>query len=190
MDNFDLRKYLTEGRLLKENSFKKEEYKYLKITPEEFKAGDLFLMAPEDEGEFFGHKEATKISSITLPRDGRGNTAFIETEEGEKKLSVSSLYNIARKKSLTESSLLFETKHIESIIYDMLPNLKKEGFIVDNTFHIDFDEIGNFWSEVFEKAYGHEFNDLNDDDNDKFDNIQQLTNALLSQGGLNIKYDY
>jgi len=86
------------GIQLNENSFKKEEYKYLKITPEKFKAGDLFLMAPEDEGEFFGYKEATKISSITLPKDGRGNTAFIETEEGEKKLSVNSLYNIARKK--------------------------------------------------------------------------------------------
>ena len=61
MKDFDLRKYLAEGRLLKENSFKKEEYKYLKITPEEFKAGDLFLMAPEDEGEFFDHKEATKF---------------------------------------------------------------------------------------------------------------------------------
>ena len=99
MDNFDLRKYLIEGKLLKENSFKKEEYKYLKITPEKFKIGDLFLMSPEDEGEFFGYKEATKISSIILPKDGRGNTASIKTEEGEKKLSVNSLYNIARKKS-------------------------------------------------------------------------------------------
>ena len=56
-------------------------------------------MSPEDEGEFFGYKEATKISSIILPKDGRGNTTSIKTEEGEKKLSVSSLYNIARKKS-------------------------------------------------------------------------------------------
>jgi len=87
------------GIQLNENSFKKEEYKYLKITPEKFKIGDLFLMSPEDEGEFFGYKEATKISSIILPKDGRGNTASIKTEEGEKKLSVNSLYNIARKKS-------------------------------------------------------------------------------------------
>jgi len=86
------------GIQLNENSFKKEEYKYLKISPEKFKTGDLFLMTPEDGGEFFDHKEATKILSITLPKDARGNTAFIKTEEGEKKLSVASLYNIARKK--------------------------------------------------------------------------------------------
>lgn len=87
------------GIQLNENSFKKEEYKYLKISPEKFKTGDLFLMAPEKGGEFFNHKEATKILSITLPKDGRGNTVLIKTEEGDKKLSNASLYNIARKKS-------------------------------------------------------------------------------------------
>lgn len=56
-------------------------------------------MAPEKGGEFFNHKEATKILSITLPKDGRGNTVLIKTEEGDKKLSDASLYNIARKKS-------------------------------------------------------------------------------------------
>ena len=55
-------------------------------------------MAPEDGGEFFNHKEATKILSITHPKDGRGNTTIIKTEEGNKKLSVTSKYNIARKK--------------------------------------------------------------------------------------------
>jgi hypothetical protein len=89
-----------------------------------------------------------------------------------------------------EINNILDERNVESIIYDMLPNLKKEGYIDDDTFHIDFDEIGNFWSEVFKKAYGYESNDLNDDDNNKFDNIQQLTNALLSQDGLNIKYDY
>ena len=86
------------GIQLNENSFKKEEYKYLEINPEKFKVGDLFLMAPEDGGEFFNHKEATKILSITHPKDGRGNTTIIKTEEGNKKLSVTSKYNIARKK--------------------------------------------------------------------------------------------
>jgi hypothetical protein len=81
-----------------DNSFKKE-FKYLKINPEKFKTGDLFLRAPEEGGEFFDHKEAIKILSITLPKDGRGNTAIIKTkEEGDIKLSDASLYNIARKK--------------------------------------------------------------------------------------------
>jgi hypothetical protein len=82
-----------------ENRDIKKEYKYLRITPEKFKAGDLFLMSPEDKGEYFGYKEATKILSIILPKDRRGNTAFIKTEEGEKKLSVTSLYNIAISKA-------------------------------------------------------------------------------------------
>ena len=49
------------GIQLNENSFEKEKYKYLKITPEEFKIGDLFLMAPEDGGEFFNHKDSVFI---------------------------------------------------------------------------------------------------------------------------------
>ena len=81
----------------KQHSLK--EFKYLKISPEKFKTGDLFLRAPEEGGEFFDHKEAIKILSITLPKDGRGNTAIIKTkEEGDIKLSNTSLYNIARKK--------------------------------------------------------------------------------------------
>ena len=86
------------GIQLNENSSKKEEHKYLEINPEKFKVGDLFLMNPEDGGKFFNHKEATKILSITHPKDGRGNTTIIQTEEGNKKLSVTSKYNIARKK--------------------------------------------------------------------------------------------
>ena len=80
------------------NSFKKE-YKYLQITPEKFKTGDFFLRAPEEGGEFFNNKEKVEILSITLPKDGKGNTAIIKTKEsGDIKLSVASLYNIARKK--------------------------------------------------------------------------------------------
>ena len=83
---------------VQDNSFEKE-FKYLKISPEKFKTGDLFLRAPKEGGEFFDHKEAIKILSITLPKDGRGNTAIIKTkEEGDIKLSHASLYNIARKK--------------------------------------------------------------------------------------------
>ena len=89
---------LNENDTVQDNSFEKE-FKYLKISPEKFKTGDLFLRAPEEGGEFFDHKEAIKILSITLPKDGRGNTAIIKTkEEGDIKLSNTSLYNIARKK--------------------------------------------------------------------------------------------
>ena len=89
---------LNENFTVQDNSFEKE-FKYLKISPEKFKTGDLFLRAPKEGGEFFDHKEAIKILSITLPKDGRGNTAIIKTkEEGDIKLSDASLYNIARKK--------------------------------------------------------------------------------------------
>jgi hypothetical protein len=89
---------LDKNDTVQDNSFEKE-FKYLEISPEKFKTGDLFLRAPKEGGEFFDHKEAIKILSITLPKDGRGNTAIIKTkEEGDIKLSDASLYNIARKK--------------------------------------------------------------------------------------------
>jgi hypothetical protein len=82
----------------KSNEFEKT-HKYLNITPEDFKPGDFFLRAPDDDGEFFEHKEKVKISSIDLPKDGKGNTAIIKTDDGKTmKLSHTSLYNIARPK--------------------------------------------------------------------------------------------
>ena len=90
---------LNENEEKEQNDSFEKEFKYLKISPEKFKTGDLFLRAPEKGGEFFDHKEAIKILSITLPKDGRGNTVIIKTkEEGDMKLSNTSLYNIARKK--------------------------------------------------------------------------------------------
>ena len=74
-------------------------HKYLEITPEDFKSGDFFLRSPDEDGEFFKHKEKVKILSIDLPKDGRSNTARVKIEDGKEiKLSNTSLYDIARPK--------------------------------------------------------------------------------------------
>jgi hypothetical protein len=77
----------------------KKTHKYLELSPEDFKPGDFFLRVPDEDGEFFEHKEKIKILSIDLPKDGRSNIARIKTEDGkEMKLSHTSLYDIARSK--------------------------------------------------------------------------------------------
>lgn len=100
MKKSELRQIIKEeiSKVVNENIFEKE-YEYLKITPEDFKVGDLFLYTPSDDGEFFNHKDSSKILSITQPKDGRSNTTIVNTKErGNLKLSATSLYNIARKK--------------------------------------------------------------------------------------------
>jgi hypothetical protein len=89
---------ITENQM---NEFEKT-HKYFKITPYNFKSGDFFLRTPDynGNGEFFGHKDKVKILSINLPKDGRGNTAVIKTDDGKTwELSHTSLYNIARPKN-------------------------------------------------------------------------------------------
>ena len=84
--------------LNKDQNFEKT-HKYLKIIPQDFKSEDFFLRTPDDNGEFFKHKEKVKILSLNLPKDGRSNIAVIKTDDGKTmKLSHTSLYDIARPK--------------------------------------------------------------------------------------------
>jgi hypothetical protein len=86
---------INEESRLNENF--QENYKYLELSPEDFKPGDFFLMAPDEDGEFFEHKEKVKILSIDLPKDSRSNISKVKTEDGEiMELSSTSLYDIAR----------------------------------------------------------------------------------------------
>ena len=87
---------MNESRL---NENFEETHEYLQISPENFQPGDYFLRTPvyDNSGEFFDHKEKTKILSIDLPKDGRGNTSKVKTEDGKiMGLSSNSLYDIAR----------------------------------------------------------------------------------------------
>jgi len=79
------------------------------------------------------------------------------------------------------------TKIIKSKIGDLNTQM------IDGILYIDFDDIGNLWVEVFEEAFGHEYND--DDDNDEdyynFNKIQNLTRDLLSNNGeIEIEFDH
>lgn len=101
-DNFNASKWLVENKITFQSRLNEgfqENYKYLELSPEEFEPGDFFLRAPDEDGEFFEHKEKVKILSVDLPKDKRSNTARVKTEDGkEMKLSNTSLYDIARSK--------------------------------------------------------------------------------------------
>ena len=106
-DNFDAKQWLVENKITTQSRLNETEinegfqknYKHLELSPEDFKPGDFFLMTPDEDGEFFEHKEKVKILSIDLPKDGRSNIAKVKTEDGkEMNLSNTSLYDIARSK--------------------------------------------------------------------------------------------
>jgi len=76
------------------------------------------------------------------------------------------------------------TKIIKSKIGDL------ETQMIDGVLHIDFDEIGNLWTNVFEEAFGHEFDDDADGYYDVFNKIQDITRDLLSNNGeIEVEYD-
>jgi hypothetical protein len=76
------------------------------------------------------------------------------------------------------------TKIIKSKIGDL------ETQMIDGVLHIDFDEIGSFWMDVFEEVFGYEYSDDNDEDYDNFNKIQDITRDLLSNNGeIEVEFD-
>jgi hypothetical protein len=62
--------------------------------------------------------------------------------------------------------------------------------MIDDVLHVDFDDIGNLWTNVFEEAFGHEYDEDNDEDYDNFNKIQYITRDLLSNNGeIEVEYD-
>jgi len=58
-------------------------------------------------------------------------------------------------------------------------SLPIDGKLIGSKFHIDFDDIGQLWDKKFEEKYGHELDDLNDEDNDNYAIIQDETTEDL-----------
>lgn len=83
----------------------------------------------------------------------------------------------------------------ESQINEVLPI---DGELMDDdTFVVDFDDMGNLWADEFEKKAGHEYDDLNDEDNDMFRRIQDevvkdLEDRLsnMYDRPIKLKYEY
>ena len=75
---------------------------------------------------------------------------------------------------------------IESKIKDLEVN------IIEGVVHIDFDDIGNFWYEVFEETFGRRYDDVegSNEDHDNFEKIQDISYNLLSNyGEMEVKFD-
>lgn len=77
------------------------------------------------------------------------------------------------------------TKIIKSKIKDLNTQM------IDDVLHVDFDEIGDLWMDVFEEAFGHGFDDDNDEDYDNWAKMQNITRDLLSNNGeIEIEFDH
>jgi hypothetical protein len=75
------------------------------------------------------------------------------------------------KKMQLLAGLITESEYRESLMNEA-NNIPIDGELRGNKYHVDFDDLGNLWSEKFKEKYGHEYDDLNDEDNDNFEVIQ------------------
>ena len=63
--------------------------------------------------------------------------------------------------------------------------------MIDGVLHIDFDDIGNLWSEVFEEVFKREMNDHIDQDVDDFEKVQDIVMGMISNNGeIEYEFDY
>jgi hypothetical protein len=67
----------------------------------------------------------------------------------------------------------------------------------NNTYLLDFDIIGDLWTTVFEKIYGHKPDDSNDEDMDLFDEVQNIVGTTVKEylsqyfhSPVNVEYEY
>lgn len=78
---------------------------------------------------------------------------------------------------------------MKNLIESKIKNL--ETNMIGDILHIDFDDIGNLWSEVFEEIFGREYDEDDDDDYENFGKIQDISNELLSnKGTIKVEFDY
>ena len=94
------------------------------------------------------------------------------------------------------AGLITESEYQESPVKETNA-MPIDGKLIGNEFHVDFDDIGNLWAEKFEEKYNHEYDDLNDEDNDNFAIIQDevmkdLEAKLSSMYGkpITLKFEY
>ena len=63
--------------------------------------------------------------------------------------------------------------------------------MIDGVLHIDFDDIGTLWSEVFEEVFKREMNDLIDQDVDDFEKVQNIVMGMITNNGeIEYEFDY
>ena len=82
-------------------------------------------------------------------------------------------------------------KEIKNLVESKIKDL--EVNVIEGVVHIDFDDIGNLWSEVFEETFGREYDDVkgSNEDYDNFEKIQDISMELISKGGIvEVELDY
>jgi hypothetical protein len=63
--------------------------------------------------------------------------------------------------------------------------------MIDGVLHIDFDDIGTLWSEVFEEVFKREMDDLIDQDVDDFEKVQNIVMDMITNNGeIEFEFDY
>lgn len=80
-------------------------------------------------------------------------------------------------------------KEIKNLVESKIKDL--EVNVIEGVVHIDFDDIGTLWSEVFEEIFKREKNDLIDQDVDDFEKVIDISMELISKGGIvEVEFDY
>ena len=79
-------------------------------------------------------------------------------------------------------------KEIKNLVESKIKDL--EVNVIEGVVHIDFDDIGTLWTEVFEEVFKREMNDHIGQDVDDFEEIQNVSLEILSNNGeFEIEYD-
>jgi hypothetical protein len=82
-------------------------------------------------------------------------------------------------------------------IQAIMDELLETGELIGNEYWVDFDDLGNVWGDIFRISQGHEYDDLNDEDNEIFGELQDdvlatLEHKLFEKYGkkVEIKWEY
>lgn len=165
---------------------------------------DLEAALTEGDSEFQrvdrGDKDVTAKDTAEEKVYGAGVKKGEEIEK--KKLQKESLEVLKMKKLaglITEGeyakALLRENieQDIATAAKPKIKNLMSEPRteMIDGVLHIDFDDIGTLWTEVFEEVFKREMNDLIDQDVDDFEKVQNIVMGMITNNGeIEYEFDY
>ena len=180
MENFDLRKYLAENKLLKEDmSLTMDQLEKLaNIKSDEFNSSpDKLVDMVMGSVKYNLEKDGTNIENASedeidkLRYKWARNKGLLKVKD-----TFTSMYGKRGVKTNTDKDLLDKILRENKLLKE--DELPIEGELIGNEYIIDFDDLGNLWEKRFYEKYGywHYQSDTEDDENyERYDNIQKET---------------
>ena len=180
MENFDLRKYLAENKLLKEDmSLTMDQLEKLaNIKSDEFNSSpDKLVDMVMGSVKYNLEKDGTNIENASEDEIDKLRYKWARLKGLLKvKDTFTSMYGKRGVKTNTDKDLLDKILRENKLLNE--EELPIEGELIGNEYIIDFDDLGNLWEKRFYEKYGywHYQSDTEDDENyERYDNIQKET---------------